>query len=388
MTWHHRLRFGAIVGLCCLFLAGCSQAGVSEDEPGGEAGAEPTIAELGLRLVPVELDLAGLSPAEIDQVARGSYLVNGVGGGCSCHTFTAGYLAGGLEFLLPPEIAPDILGFTSVLSRNLTPDPETGLNHTEDEFIEIMRTGKDFADSTAAAPQQLVIMPWHIFRFMSLDDLRAIFAFLRRIPPVRNAVRETFNLPFPPVSFPPIGDGDPMNDPDNIERGLRIPQFFSSGPQADTFVAQFNAAVAALSPQERAKVGRGSYLVNAMGDCNGCHTDGADDENFDLGLIPGTVDVNTALYLAGGVNLGPLAGLDFPLWSRNLTPHPDTGLSLSEEEFIQTIRFGADFRRPGGSLRLAPHFPAEYRLVLDDLKAIYAYLQVIPPIAHEVEIVP
>ena len=55
---------------------------------------------------------------------------------------------------------------------------------TQDEFIE-MRTGKDFTESTATTPQRLIIMPWHILRFLSRDDLEAMFAFLRRIPPVR-----------------------------------------------------------------------------------------------------------------------------------------------------------------------------------------------------------
>jgi hypothetical protein len=154
---------------------------------------EPTLVELGLRLAPEGFNVTGLPPAEMNQVARGSYLVNGVGECFSCHTTSAGYLAGGLEFPLP---FADVQGFTSVFSRNLTPDPETGLHLTEDEFIESIRTGKDFHDSTPDDPQQLIVMPWHIFRFLSHDDLEAIYAFLRHIPPVRNAIRETFKPPF------------------------------------------------------------------------------------------------------------------------------------------------------------------------------------------------
>jgi hypothetical protein len=129
-------------------------------------------------------------------------------------------------------------------------------------------------------------------------------------------------------------------------------------------------------------------VVNALGDCNGCHTDGSGAGDFDSGLIPQTVDVNTATYLAGGVDVGPLFGLPFSLFSRNLTPEPTTGLSLTAEEFVQVMRFGADFRRPGGSLRVVPHFPSEFRFTLDDLQAIHAYLQHIPAITHAVDIDP
>jgi hypothetical protein len=314
-------------------------------------------------------------------VARGSYLVNGAGGGCDCHTALAGYLAGGLEFSLP---FADVQGFTSVVARNLTPDPETGMQLTEAEFIDAMRTGKDFMDSTAADPQQLLVMPWHVYRFMSVDDLKAVYAFLRRLPPVQNAIRSTYipPLPLPPEPFPALGDGDAIGDPTNAARGLRLPQFFSSGPEAAAFVTQFNTAVDLLTPEARASVGRGSYLVNAAGDCNGCHT-----APFS-GLKPGTVEVNTAVYLAGGVDLGPVLRLGFPLLSRNLTPHPATGLFLTEAQFIQTLRFGADFRRPGGSLRLSPHFPTRYSLTLGDLQAIFAYLRVIPAVDNAIAILP
>ena len=370
-----------LAGWSLLCLVNCSDSGLDDDVPAVQTVTEPTITELGLRLAPKGFNVAGLSPAEMNQVAHGSYLVNGVADCAACHTTPAGYLAGGFEFPLP---FPDVQGFTSVFSRNLTPDPETGLPLTEDEFLEAMRTGKDFHDSTTTDPQQLIVMPWHIYRFMSRDDLKAIYAFLRRILPVRNAIRETFKppFPFPPVPFPPLGDGDPMNDPTNAQRGLLIPQFFSSGPAAKTFVSQFNTAVARLTPDEQTQVGRGSYLVNAIAACNDCHTAPPG------GLIPMTVDVNTAAYLAGGVDIGSFVGVG-PVFSRNLTPDPATGLFLTEEQFIQVMRFGADFRRPQGTtLRVEPHFPVGFRLTLDDLKAIYAYLRAIPAVVNPIDIGP
>jgi mono/diheme cytochrome c family protein len=370
-----------LTGWSLLCLVHCSDSGLDDSVPGGQTVTEPTATELGLRLVPEGFNGAGLSPAAMDQVAHGSYLVNGVADCATCHTTPAGYLAGGGEFSLPFS---DMQGFTSVFSRNLTPDPETGMSLTEDQFIEAMRTGKDFHDSTTADPQQLIIMPWHIYRFMSRDDLKAIYAFLQRIPPVRNVIRVTFKppFPFPPVPFPPLGDGDPLRDPTNAQRGLLIPPFFSSGPAATTFVSQFNTAVARLTPDAQVQVGRGSYLVNAIADCNACHTAPLG------GLIPMTVDVNTAAYLAGGVDIGSFFGLG-PVFSRNLTTDPGTGLFLTEEQFIQAMRFGADFRRlPSKSLRVEPHFPVEFYLTLDDLKAIYAYLRAIPAVVNPIDLGP
>lgn len=380
-----RLWWFAVVICCCFFVVSCADDS-NDDDDQTAADTEPSREELGLRLAPVSLDFTGLSQAEIDQVILGSYLVNGAVACFGCHSSEAGYLAGGVAF----PLFPDVDGETTVVTRNLTPDPDTGLQLSEAAFIEAMRTGKDFADSTDSAPQRLIVHPWHVYRFMSLQDLRAIYAYLQRIPPVRHTVRKRFipPFPFPPVPVPAIGDGDPNADPDNVERGLRIPQFFSSGPDADAFVAAFDAAVANLTAEERALVGRGSYVVNALGDCNGCHTDGSGAGDFDSGLIPLTVDVNTAAYLAGGVDIGPVLGLPFPIFSRNLTPEATTGLSLTVEEFVQVMRFGADFRRPGGSLRVVPHFPSEFRFALDDLQAIYAYLQHIPAITKAVDINP
>lgn len=389
MRRRRRVWYGMLIGYCFLLLVGCSEENLSEDDQVLQGGTEPTVTDLGLRLIPVPLNLTGLSAAALAQVARGSYLVNGVAGCPGCHTLPgAGYMAGGFEFPLP-FLPPDIQGFTSVFARNLTPDPETGMQLTENAFIEVMRTGKDFTDSTATDPQRLIIMPWHAYRFMSLEDLRAMFAFLQRLPPVPQAIRTTYKppFPFPPIPLPAIGDSDAVNDPANAERGLRIPAFFSSGPAATAFNDQFTANVAGLTVEARSRVGRGSYLVNALMDCSSCHTDGAGDGIFDGGLVPGTVDVNTVAYLSGGVDIGALLGLDAIL-SRNLTPSPMTGLFLNETQFIQTLQFGADFRRPGASLRVVPHFPVEFHLVGDDLRAVFAYLQTIPAVAKAVNIAP
>jgi hypothetical protein len=97
--------------------------------------------------------------------------------------------------------------------------------------------------------------------------------------------------------------------------------------------------------KDRAKVGLGSYLVNAAGDCNGCHTAGAPPNfNYAAGGNPyfGQPNVvDPSVYLSGGQNFGPVGtptgpnGYSGPaMISRNLTPDknglPEGGNTLSE----------------------------------------------------------
>jgi mono/diheme cytochrome c family protein len=70
---------------------------------------------------------------------------------------------------------------------NLTPDKETGIAEwSEASFIQAMRTGKHQGQPTGR--DILPPMPWEIYGKMTDDDLKAIFAYLRTIPPVKNQV--------------------------------------------------------------------------------------------------------------------------------------------------------------------------------------------------------
>jgi len=42
-------------------------------------------------------------------------------------------------------------------------------------------------------------MPWREYRRMSDDDLRAIYRYLRTLPPIRNAVPRRAPAPAPPA---------------------------------------------------------------------------------------------------------------------------------------------------------------------------------------------
>jgi mono/diheme cytochrome c family protein len=78
-------------------------------------------------------------------------------------------------------------------TANLTPDPETGLGKwTEQEFIATLRTGRHMGRGRQILPP----MPWFNYGKATEQDLKAIFAYLRSIPPIRNKVPE----PIPPAA--------------------------------------------------------------------------------------------------------------------------------------------------------------------------------------------
>jgi mono/diheme cytochrome c family protein len=80
-------------------------------------------------------------------------------------------------------------------TRNLTPDVATGLGSwTEAMFIKALRTGKDMGEGRDILPP----MPWQNFGQMPDDDLKAVFAYLKSLKPVKNAVHD----PIPPAGAP------------------------------------------------------------------------------------------------------------------------------------------------------------------------------------------
>ena len=113
-----------------------------------------------------------------------------------------------------------------------------------------------------------------------------------------------------------------------------------------------------LDGKDRDLVGLGSYLVNAIGDCNGCHSSGAPP----LGIYPYVTGKNPyfhqpekidpTVYLSGGANFGTVGTPTGPnnyggpaIIPRNLTPdkngRPEGGHTLAE--FKQILRHGTDF---------------------------------------------
>jgi hypothetical protein len=70
-------------------------------------------------------------------------------------------------------------------SYNLTPHPATGIgNWDETLFIQALRTGKFMGTSRDMLPP----MPWQTTGKMSDLDLKAVFAYLKSLPPIDNAI--------------------------------------------------------------------------------------------------------------------------------------------------------------------------------------------------------
>ena len=73
------------------------------------------------------------------------------------------------------------------VSRNLTPDPDTGLaRRTDDEVKRVLRSGM-FPDGHVTPP---TVMPWANFSNWTEEDRHAVVVFLRHIPPVPHRIPE------------------------------------------------------------------------------------------------------------------------------------------------------------------------------------------------------
>ncbi len=126
-----------------------------------------------------------------------------------------------------------------------------------------------------------------------------------------------------------------------------------------------------LRGKNKKKVALGSYLVNAVGACNECHTN----PPFATGGDPFLGDplkINATAYLGGGTCFGPVQ-------SRDITPDSNgrpAGLTLSE--FKNVMRSGLDPTN-GEILQVMP-WPEYQHMQDSDLSAIYAYLTAIPPV--------
>jgi mono/diheme cytochrome c family protein len=112
-------------------------------------------------------------------VKRGAKLVR-LAGCETCHTPTNedGFIPG-LEF-----VGGNVFrhGDEVAVSSDLTPGP-SGIGHfTESQFQKVMRTGRVGHRALNSA------MPWYFYRHLTDADLRAIFAYLQALPPVKTPV--------------------------------------------------------------------------------------------------------------------------------------------------------------------------------------------------------
>lgn len=71
-------------------------------------------------------------------------------------------------------------------AANLTPDDTGTGNWTEAQFLKAIREGK--SKGLDGARPLLPPMPWEVVRNMSDEDLKAVFAYLKTVKPIKNVV--------------------------------------------------------------------------------------------------------------------------------------------------------------------------------------------------------
>lgn len=274
---------------------------------------------------------------EGDLVERGRYLAT-IGGCTSCHTpdtseyqnpqtltleqiqtiafdgnqaiDSAKFMAGGRAFDLGPAGV--------VFSRNITQDEETGIGAWTDEQIKIaIKTGLS-ADGSVLFP----VMPYHVYNGMADEDLNAIVAFLRTVPPVKNEVPER-TVSTEGMSALPYQEGIAAPDPAN-------------------------------------QSALGAYLVNHVMGCTDCHT---------------PVDPNTGApvmekYLGGRQ---PYEGPWGIVYGGNITPDEETGIGTwTNEEIKRAVVTGIS--KDGRRLILMPWY-AYSSLTAQDADAVAYFLK-------------
>lgn len=202
----------ALLALAGVLIAATFAGGCRASEAASGAGASGTASA-------PDADAAAAAMVE-----RGRYLVM-VGGCHDCHTpwhmgpkgpepdmsrMLSGHPQEAVVLEPPPAVGgPWIVSAFATntawagpwgvsFTANLTPDENTGIGiWTEEIFINTLRSGKHWGQSRDILPP----MPWFNYGKMTDEDLRAMFAYLRTIPPIHNRVQE----PLPPATMAPAG---------------------------------------------------------------------------------------------------------------------------------------------------------------------------------------
>jgi cytochrome c553 len=172
----------------------------------------------------------------------------------------------------------------------------------------------------------LIFMPSQDFVTLSDEDLGAVIAWARQLPPVDREL--------PPSRVGPMG---------------RVLNAAGKLPLAAQAIAHAAPTYAATAPTPGPTAEYGKYLAN-VGGCSGCHGEG-----FSGGHVPGTPP-----------DFKPAA---------NITP---TGIGhYSEADFFRALREGV---RPDGT-KLDSFMPWKLAREMsdDEIRAVYAYLRTVPP---------
>lgn len=132
-----------------------------------------------IRSVPEPITAPVTAPAPTRVIQYGGYLVN-MGGCVDCHTpMDKGQPLSGMDFA-GGQVFQGAWGHT--VSANITPDASGIGYYDEGLFMQVMRTGFVKARKLDA------LMPVEQFKGLTDDDLKAMFAYLRTLKPVKHRV--------------------------------------------------------------------------------------------------------------------------------------------------------------------------------------------------------
>jgi Cytochrome c, mono- and diheme variants len=274
-----------------------------------------------------------------ERIARGEYLANHVAVCIDCHSkrdwskFSGPPTPG--TFGMGGDIFDQKFGFPGVYyAKNITP---AGISrYTDGELFRVITTGVS-KEGQAMFP----VMPFHYYGQMDEEDVKSIIAYIRTLKPIDNQVAESKS------DFP-------MNFIINT-----IPH---------------EASFTKLPPKTDV-INYGKYLTNAAS-CVECHT------KFEKGSI------------VKGFEFG--GGREFPfpdgsvVRSANISSDSETGIGgWDEETFVSLFKAHSDSAtlntklNPGDFNSIMP-WTMYGKMTDEDLKAIFAYLKTVPPVANNV----
>jgi mono/diheme cytochrome c family protein len=245
-------------------------------------------------------------PTGSEAIQRGEHIAT-----VSCKRCHLDSLAGEVYFAAP--------GMLTIPTPNLTSGKGgVGGVYTAEDFVRAIRHG------VARDQRGLMIMPANSFYYMSDEDLGALIAYLRSVPPVDNQLAERKIEPLGLILF---GAG-------------MIP-----APVASTID---HTGPRPVAPQPGVTAEYGQYLAHRSF-CTECHGPTLNGAPFG----PPGQEVATPNLTRGGELIG---------WS--------------EADFINTLRTGVT---PGGH-KLSDDMPWKYlgKMTDDELKALWMYLQSLP----------
>ncbi|MET0982937.1 MAG: cytochrome c [Telluria sp.] len=272
---------------------------------------------------PREEFVASSSPADhaltTANIARGAYLARA--GDCmACHTARGGVPYAGGRILDTP--------FGRFHAPNITPEPTTGIGAwSADDFWRALHNGKS-RDGRLLYPA----FPYTNYTKVTRADSDALFAYLRSLPPVRQA---------------------------NIPHSLRFP-YNQQLTLAGWRLLYFKPGVQAPDTGRDATWNRGAYLVEGLGHCSACHS-----TRNQFGAPEGT--------LGGGL----IASLGW--YAPALTSNAEAGLgNWSEAHIVELLGTGV---APGASVTgpMAEVVAQSLQhMTQQDLTAMARYLKSLP----------